>query len=62
MIQLRPVCDDPDLSGKRAKKGRWSQGPVVHQKGAWMKREEEEEDKEEKEEEEEEEEEDAIES
>ena len=55
MIQWNPGYDDPyalicEAAG--ARRGRRSQGSVVHQKGAWMKREKGEEEEEEEEEEE----------
>ena len=46
MIQWNPGYDDPYASiceAAGARRNKWSHGPVVHQKGAWMKREEEEE-------------------
>ena len=47
--QQSPGYDDPDLSlceAAGARGDRCSQGPVVHQKGAWMKTEKEEEEEE----------------
>ena len=46
VFQWSPGYDDPYPSiceAAGAGRGRWSQGPVVHQKGAWMKTEDEEE-------------------
>ena len=40
MIERSPGCDDPYASISEAAgvgRGRWSQGPAVHQRGAWMK-------------------------